>query len=192
MIEQTRLKIIEMDTWTSNDDELIARVPKDPASFGLLYRRYLDPLYRYMFARVGNQAEAEDLTSQVFLAALESLAHYRSQGRFPAWLFSIARRKIADHCRSRQPQSPLELAANLASSAPDPLAETLRVEELESLKEQLALLTEDERELLRLRFAARLNFSEIAVLLDRNESSVKMTLYRLLPRLEKRLEVNHD
>lgn len=191
MIEQTRLKMIQMNAPDASDDELIANVPVDPAAFGVLYRRYLDPVYRYFYARVGNPAEAEDLTSQVFLAAFESLANYRSQGRFPAWLFSIARRKIADHYRGRRPQVPLDLAANLASPSNDPLAQTLQVEELESLQKHLALLAEDDRELLRLRFAARLNFTEIAAVLGRGESSVKMALYRLLKHLENQMEVNH-
>ncbi len=191
MIEQTRLKMIQMNAPDASDDELIANVPVDPAAFGVLYRRYLDPVYRYFYARVGSPAEAEDLTSQVFLAAFESLANYRSQGRFPAWLFSIARRKIADHYRGRRPQVPLDLAANLASPSNDPLAQTLQVEELESLQKHLALLAEDDRELLRLRFAARLNFTEIAAVLGRGESSVKMALYRLLKHLENQMEVNH-
>jgi RNA polymerase sigma factor (sigma-70 family) len=191
MIEQTRLKMIQMNAPDASDDELIANVPVDAAAFGVLYRRYLDPVYRYFYARVGSPAEAEDLTSQVFLAAFESLANYRSQGRFPAWLFSIARRKIADHYRGRRPQVPLDLAANLASPSNDPLAQTLQVEELESLQKHLALLAEDDRELLRLRFAARLNFTEIAAVLGRGESSVKMALYRLLKHLENQMEVNH-
>jgi len=191
MIEQTRLKMIQMNAPDASDDELIANVPVDAAAFGVLYRRYLDPVYRYFYARVGSPAEAEDLTSQVFLAAFESLANYRSQGRFPAWLFSIARRKIADHYRGRRPQVPLDLAANLYSPSIDPLAQTLQVEELESLQKHLALLAEDDRELLRLRFAARLNFTEIAAVLGRGESSVKMALYRLLKHLENQMEVNH-
>jgi RNA polymerase sigma factor (sigma-70 family) len=191
MIEQTRLRIIDMNVPDASDDELIASTPRDPAAFGLLYRRYLDPLYRYLAARVGNPAEVEDLTSQVFLAALEGLGRYHSQGHFPAWLFSIARRKVADHYRGRRPQVPLEQAFNLASPSNDPLTQALRAEELEDLQKQLALLKEEDRELLRLRFAAGLNFGEIAVVLGRNESAVKMAFYRLLQRLEKQLEGNH-
>jgi RNA polymerase sigma-70 factor (ECF subfamily) len=192
MLEQTRLKIVPMNAPDATDDELIARMKADPAAFGLLYCRYLDSLYRYHYARVGSKAEAEDLTSQVFLAALEGLAGYHSQGHFPAWLFSIARRKIADHYRGHRPQAPLELASNLTSPGGDLLAQVLQAEELASLQDQLALLAEDNRELLRLRFAARLNFSEMTTVLGRSESSVKMAFYRLLQRLQKQLEVNHD
>ena len=192
MLEQTGLRINRMDIPEASDDELIGRMRTDLAAFGLLYRRYLDPVYRYLYFRVGTAAEAEDLTSQVFLAALEGLPRYHSQGHFPAWLFAIARRKIADHYRGFRPQAQLKLAANLASPGADPLAEALASEQLASLHNQLARLDEDERELLRLRFAAGLNFGEMAAVLDRSESSVKMAIYRLLQRMQKQMEGNHD
>ena len=83
---------------------------RSPAAFAELYRQYLKPVYRYLYLKTGSPAEAEDLTSQVFLSALEGLPRYRHQGHFSAWLFSLARRKAADYYRSRKPQASLDEA----------------------------------------------------------------------------------
>jgi RNA polymerase sigma-70 factor (ECF subfamily) len=67
------------------DDSLIVRAARsDPAAFAPLYRRYVTRVYRYIYSRVGNNADAEDLTAQVFLAALEGLQRYHEQGNFAA------------------------------------------------------------------------------------------------------------
>src|SRR5512143_3288299 len=81
---------------------------RSPAAFAELYRQYFKPVYRYLYLKTGSPAEAEDLTSQVFLSALEGLPRYRHQGHFSAWLFSLARRKAADYYRSRKPQASLD------------------------------------------------------------------------------------
>jgi RNA polymerase sigma-70 factor, ECF subfamily len=175
---------------------LFARLRQEPAAlpeiFAALYRQYLAPVYRYLFARTGAAAEAEDLTSQVFLAALEGLPNYQHRGQFAAWLFAIARRKAADFHRARYAHPHLELAPAEPAPAPDPLAQVIHSEELQRLTGLVGSLDEDERELLRLRFAAGLSFVEIAALLQRSPSATKMALYRLLARLESRLEVNDD
>lgn len=172
-------------------DERSAKFVYSPAAFGELYRAYLDPVYRYLLARVGNPAEAEDLTSQVFLAALEGLSRYKHQGHFTAWLFSIARRKAADHYRREKPETVLDLENSPPSPEMDSLSKIIHQEDLQNLVVLVSTLTEDERELLRLRFAGRLNFEEIATLLNRKTSAVKMSFYRLLERLENQLEADH-
>lgn len=170
------------------DEFLVARVPRDLGAYAELYDRYLNPVYRYFFLRLGSRPEAEDLTSQVFLAALESLSSYRSGGSFRAWLFGIARRKLADHYRLRRPQVSLEQVGDLPARHEPALARLASREQLRGLAELVAGLRDSERELLSLRFAAGLSFAEMAHLLKRKESAVKMSLYRLLERLERQLE----
>lgn len=85
------------------DDRVSAARLGDADAIAWLYQRYVDRVYRYLHSQVQDDAEAEDLTSQTFLTALESLPRYRHRGRFASWLFAIAHNKAADHFRRRRP-----------------------------------------------------------------------------------------
>lgn len=67
---------------TEDDASLVKAARRDPAAFAALYRRHVTPVYRYLYSRVGNTADAEDLTAQVFTEALEGLGRYREVGSF--------------------------------------------------------------------------------------------------------------
>lgn len=171
------------------DDEtaLIATARHDVAAFALLYRRYVTPIYRYLFSRTGNEADAQDLTAQVFLEALEGLPRYRDRGNFAAWLFTIARRRAIDQYRRRAPL-PLDDASDFGDApdlgdCSDPLSRVIQHETLDRLKDLIVQLDDDQRDLLRLRFAAGLTFGQIGIILGRSEAAVKMAVHRLLDQL---------
>jgi RNA polymerase sigma-70 factor (ECF subfamily) len=172
---------------TDPEPALVAAAQRDRAAFAGLYRLYVTRIYRYIYSRVGAAAEAEDLTSQVFVQALEGLAGYREQGHFSAWLFSIARRKVADHHRRRPAPLPLD-EATAAADQVDPLGRLVQEEALERLAALVAGLGEEEQELLRLRFAGELSYGEVGAVVGRSEPAVKMAMHRLLRRLEARWE----
>lgn len=167
-----------MMTQSPPDSVLIENARRDPDAFAELYSHYLTPVYRYLYRRLGNVHDAEDLTTQVFIDVLEGLAKGRFQrnGCFPAWLFTIARRRIADFYRQRL-ASPL---SDVPSADPTLLVALEKQDDLKRLTALLAQLDEKKRELLRLRFSAELNFGEIAMLEGMNEAAVKMALYRIL------------
>src|SRR5690606_6397461 len=118
--------------------------------------RHVKAIYRYLYSKVNNHADAEDLTSQVFLAALESLHRYVRGTGFRAWLFGIARRKAADFYRKRKAMAPLNEAVDLPAPAESLLAQISHRQSLQMLARQIARLDDDEQELLRLRFAGEL------------------------------------
>jgi RNA polymerase sigma-70 factor, ECF subfamily len=183
--------IMELEQVNAQVDEdviLIKKAKRDPTAFAPIYRKYMEQVYYYLLARVQGSNEAEDLTSQVFLEALEGLATYREDGNFPAWLFTIARRRAIDYHRRKKPNVHLGLAQDAQDPDQDVLTNLLTSEDLRSVKCLVADLNDEERELLSLRFAAGLTFTDIAVLLKRKESAVKMNLYRLLSRLKSQLE----
>jgi RNA polymerase sigma-70 factor, ECF subfamily len=178
-----------LSTAPIDEAALVSAAQRDRAKFTLLYDRYFRPIYRYLYSRVGNALEAEDLTAQTFLAALETLPHYHHRGYFSAWLFAIARNKAIDHYRSRVAE-PLD--DSHPDKAEDPLGQVIQSDQVEQLAHLVGRLDEEERELLRLRFIADLSFAEIGVSLGRKEDTVKKAYYRLVARLQRQLEVSHD
>jgi RNA polymerase sigma-70 factor (ECF subfamily) len=169
-----------------DETALILAARRDPEAFARVYDRYVQRVYRYLYGRVGSAQEAEDLTAQTFLSALESLPRYDHRGYFSAWLFSIARRKAADFFRRRE-TVPLEEAETLASETDLP-GEAARGEQIRNLAGLIRSLGDDERELIRLHFTAGLTFAEMASVLGKNEDAVKKSVYRLLGRLHGRME----
>ena len=171
---------------------LVARFCTDPAAFTELYQRYVRRVYRYLYSHVGEASEAEDLTAQVFTAAWESRHRYQEQGAFAAWLFRIARNKIADHFRHRRPQVSLEGDDPPLKVDWDPLSQLVHNESLQQISHLINDLQPKEIELLRLRFAADLTYAEIGAALGQSEAASKMALRRLLDRLQDEWKRNDE
>jgi len=172
------------------DDGTLAQAAQtDRDAFDALYRRYVTRIYRYCYAHAGNQADAEDLAAQTFLAALEGLPRYRGRGPFAAWLFGIARRKCADHHRSQYANrnEPLNAAQSLPDpSAPDPEQSAHRNGVLDCVRRALPHLSPDRREALTLRFWGGLKGREVAAVMRRSEGAVKMLVSRAVADLRRR------
>jgi RNA polymerase sigma-70 factor, ECF subfamily len=172
-----------------DETSLVSSAQRNPAEFAALYDRYFRQVYHYLYSRVGNTAEAEDLTAQTFLAVLETLPRYHNRGHFAAWLFTIARNKARDFYRTGMPPIPLD--ENHPDKADDPLSQVIQTDQVEQLANLIRKLDADKQELLRLRYVADLSFAGIGVCLGRREDTVKKTFYRLLARLQRQLELSH-
>ncbi len=167
-------------TYGGDDDALVMAARRDPACFTALYRRYASRVYRYLYGKVGNQAEAEDLTSQVFLEALKALPRYRPQGAFAAWLFTLARRRAVDLHRKDRGELPVDWLEERAGAEPDPLLQAVRLEELSRLTHLYNQLGEEKQELIRLRYAAGLSYNEIGRILGTSQAAAGMAIHRTL------------
>jgi RNA polymerase sigma-70 factor (ECF subfamily) len=173
----------------------VAKARHDPEAFEELYRGYVDRIYRYLYSHVGEAAEAEDLTAQVFHAAWEGLDNYKERGEFSAWLFSIARNKAKDHYRQRRAHLSWEQVSESdhhpLDGTWDPQSDMEKNDDLDRLAGLLKQLKPHEMELIRLRFAADLSYREMAGLLRRSEASIKMAIHRLLQQLRKKWEIEN-
>lgn len=159
------------------------------AAFVALYRRHVTAIYSYIYSRVGDRADAEDLTEQVFTEALEGLARYEERGQGAAWLFTIARRRVVDHYRARREELPFDEALDSPLDRLGPEAEVAQRERLAQLGRLVSDLDEEQRELLQLRFVAELSYRDIGEVLGRSEGAVKKAIYRLLDQLRGRWAV---
>jgi RNA polymerase sigma-70 factor (ECF subfamily) len=175
------------------DAALIADAQRDPRAFDALYRRYLTRVYRYTRAHTASDEDAADLTQQIFLRALDALPRYRAgPAPFGGWLFRIASNTLVDAHRRR---APAQIALDALPEAlhphagHEPEATALRAESLARLRELVAALDAEKRELLALRFAARLSSPEIAAAVGKSPAAVQKQLTRILHALK---EQYHD
>ena len=169
-----------MDNLMRTDLTLVKQAASEADAFGELYQRYNARVYTYHLARTGNIHDAQDLTSQTFIAALKNIGSYNARGSFPAWLMGIARHKLVDHYRSRKPLDSLDQAEQVAGSDPSPEDCLDQNTQLQRIHLALDTLPPQRAEALSLRFFAGLKSIEIASILGISESAVKMLVYRAL------------
>ena len=156
-----------------------------------LFEEHYDRLGRYIYARIGNRAEAEDLASEVFLRALESLKTYQERGiPMLAWLYRIAHNLVVDYLRktSKYRVLPMEEAEIKDGSDPVSAAET-SVETARAIK-AMQELTQSQRDVIMLRFFGELTSQEVARILDKSEGAVREMQRAALEKLRQLMDEN--
>jgi RNA polymerase sigma-70 factor (ECF subfamily) len=170
--------------------ELIRRAQQgEKSAIGELYRLHVDVIYRYIWARVRDDSLTEDLTAQVFLKALEGLPTYKPTGKpFLAWLYRIAYARIVDHWRRQERRREVPLDDMVPARNPPPGA-LLEAEADWSLAvDLLAQLTDDQQDVLILRFIGELSLSEVAEILGKTVGATKAVQHRALASLARLME----
>ena len=154
--------------------------------FDTVYRQHVAPVWRYVNARVPDKAEAEDMTSEVFLRAARDWATYDAKrGTVQAWLIGIARHVVADWWR-RRPAVPV--ADVDAGESVDAETEALRLVGDEDLRRHFAVLTDREREAVALRFGAGLRSAEVGEQLGISDAGARMLVHRAVTKLREEVE----
>ena len=177
-----------MSTQLQRDEErlLIETAQRDPRRFGELFERHAHRVYAFVARRVRERGEVEDITSEVFHQALRNLKRYEYRGTpFSAWLFKIAANAIAQYGRdlTRAKEDPLE-------DAPEPVTDE-DAERRAVVFDLLKHLPEDQRRVVRLRYAEQRSMREIAAEMDRSEAAVKQLHYRALENLRQQMGGRH-
>jgi RNA polymerase sigma-70 factor (ECF subfamily) len=177
----TRLHYPSMD-----DANLAEHARADAEAFAELYHRHATSVYRYHLAHTGNIKDAEDLTSQTFMAALENIRTYRGTGPYIAWLMGIAVRRRARFFRGSRPEVPLDAALHLPTPGlPTEKEAYLRLKRAHLLS-VIRTLSVDRAEALILCFFSGLSPGEAGLVLGKSESAVRMLLSRGLQDLRSR------
>jgi len=171
-----------------SDDDLLSRAGKgDKNAFGMLYERYLTPIYRYCFFRVSNPLEAEDLTELTFLKAWESLSPTRRNHReirsFRAWIYRIAHNLVVDHHRTHKPVDPIERLGVAADTKPNPEITLQNLETGNSLANAITNLEQTYQQVIVCRFVNQLSHAETAQALGLNENNIRILQFRALKKL---------
>lgn len=172
------------------DQELIECAKDNPDLFGELYERYVDRIYNYIYHRVGNVHDAEDLTSRTFFRALSHLQHYEDKGvPFSAWLYRIAHNLVANwhRDRKRRPVVALDDVIIRGLLEEHPEAVTQVQDNVRYLREAIRKLDPDRQSLLVLKFSEGLSNAEIGNILGRSEGAIKSLYHRTLLALRNEL-----
>lgn len=169
------------------EEGLIARAQTDPIAFGLLYERYVNRIYNYIYHRVGNHHDAEDLTARTFYRALAHIERYVDRGApFSAWLYRIAHNLVANWHRDRSRRQVIALDEALASmplqESPHERAEAR--ERSEALRRAIRRLSSERQQLLILKFSEGLSNAEIGEIMGRSEGAIKSLYHRTLLALQ--------
>ncbi len=163
----------------------------DTWAFGRLFDHYHLPIFRFVACRVRSPSDAEDLTQLVFVKALEALPRYESRGiPFGGWLFRLARNAVIDFIRTSHEHADLEGSVGRAGmdAGPDELAVTRQ--EIDAVGIALASLTEDQRDAITLRFFAGLSAREAAIVMGKQEGTVRGLQFRAIAALRRQLGID--
>lgn len=169
---------------TDKDEKaLIERAKTDNEAFGLLYERYVDRIYNYVYYRTSNAADAEDLTARIFERAMKHIGNYRDQGvPFSAWLYRIAHNLVANfhRDRSRRKMISIDDVGQWVIDDHGPEFSAQLMEDKAALITSIRRLPMERQELLRLKFIDRLSNAEIGAIMGRSEGAIKSLYHRTL------------
>jgi RNA polymerase sigma-70 factor (ECF subfamily) len=171
-------------------EALIERaIEGEGVAFGKLYDLHVDRIYRHIYYRVGNHADAEDLTQQAFIRAWQAIGRYRKTGSpFIAWMITISHHLVVDFYRSRR--SPVSIDDEDAAALPD--SDPVHMAEMDfdqrRLRQAINCLNGDQQQVVLMRFIEGFSNPEIAAALGKNEGAVRVAIHRGLANLRKILE----
>lgn len=183
------LAVIHASPTTAESDEaqlLSDAFDYDARALSMIYDRYEVRIYTYIYRRIGDQALAEDLTGQVFLKMLEAIRNRKAwHSSFSGWLYRIAHNIVIDHYRQRTNQQHVSLddepTLPALDETPDQAVE-LKLD-VERLRAAIARLTEEQAEVVSLRFLEGYSISEVAEMMNKTEGAIKALQYRAVANL---------
>jgi len=179
----------------SEEQQILARASQgDREAFGMLYERYVDRIFNYIYYRTGNVDDAEDLTARVFQRAMNHIVNYVDRGvPFSAWLYRIAHNLVANWHRDRSRRQEIPIAETpIVAKDPHPEVSLVQNQEQEALLNLIRGLPAERQTLLILKFVEHLSNAEIGEIMGRSEGAVKSLYHRTLTSLRDQVKIISD
>ncbi len=175
---------------TQDESLLVEQAKNDSEAFGLLYKKYIQKIYNYVYYRTGNHHDAEDLTAKTFQRAMRHISRYEQRGvPFSAWLYRIAHNVVANWHRDRSRRKVIALDElvlhHQRQQSPEGLVED--DEERRELLQVIRRLAVDRQELLILKFVEGMSNEEIGRIMGRSEGAIKSLYHRTLLTLRREM-----
>ncbi len=184
--------LMTMELKELDEEDLARRSITDADAFAELYRQHVTRVYRYFMAYIGNVKDAEDLTSQTFMAAMEGIGSFRGDGSFAAWMMGIASKKRLMFYRGNRHEVPLEAVEQYPSSSiPTDKAAMQRLR-MQSIAHALRQIATERAEAIVLVYFGGLSHAEAARVMKKNEAAVKMLVSRGLQDLRERTSLRME
>jgi RNA polymerase sigma-70 factor (ECF subfamily) len=170
---------------------LVEQAKTDPEAFGLLYERYVDKIYNYVYYRTSDHQDAEDLTAKVFFRALKHIPRYEQRGApFSSWLYRIAHNLVANWYRDRSRRKFISLdrlAFMTRQEGDGPFQRAAKSDQRDALLDAVHRLPADRQQLLILKHVERLTNRQIGEIMGRTEGAIKSLYHRTLVALRQDL-----
>ena len=163
----------------------------DDEAFIELYETFFPQLYSFIYAKIRNAADADEIAADVLHKVFMNLATYSGTSSFAAWLFSVANNSVIDFCRRKNKKRQIiaddweEFFNEVASPAEEPENRLIAQEEQRKLLQALSNLTEREQSIIELKYWSECSNVEIAKILELKPSNVGIILFRALDKLKK-------
>jgi RNA polymerase sigma-70 factor, ECF subfamily len=179
-----------VEVYLVTDAELVARLKaNDDAAYRAMVARFGDPLYSYIYSITGDHHLSEDILSETYLRMVEKIDTYTFYGApFKAWLYRIAHNMAINTLKRAQRLVGAEALESAATAMDDPATTIAARLEVDELRTALGELTDEQQQVVMLRFVAELSTTEVAQALEKTENAIKQLQFRALRSLGRLLE----
>lgn len=169
-----------------SEKDLIDLAKRDSRHFAPIYKKYHEPIFRFVYQRLASKDDASDITSQVFLKALINLPKYQHEGfPFSSWLYKIALNEINQFYRDQSKKRTINVNESQLKDVAEEVGELYDENKQQQLIKALAVLDGEKLVLIEMRFFEKRAFKEMAQILNITENNAKVKTYRVLDELKK-------
>ena len=165
--------------------ELVHRAKSgDKNAFAEIYETHLTPVYRYVYVRLGNREEADDITQETFLKAYQAIDRFEAtRDNFLPYLFTVARNLLINRSQKKRADTMPVIDLDREPGSDDTSSYAQSEELKETLRGAMSTLSESEKEIIELRFFAERTYTEIAGILEKKEDAVRQHVARAMKKM---------